>query len=220
MNPTDFPKLESPFEREIQNDKYIVVPKMNKEYEWIFSEDCIATDKLDGTNVSIIIEKNCIKEIYNRKNLINIWKDKNWFYNGLKNAIEKNMLKLKEIKDGQYFGELIGPKINGNPYNLTEALWIPFEYLRENYKYKFWDTFAKENKNKTEKEKFDVISETFKGLWSIYKRQRRIKTEVNANTVFEGTMAAEGIVFYNKKSGEMCKLRRDMFDWYKGKSHG
>jgi len=29
----------------------------------------------------------------------------------------------------------------------------------------------------------------------------------------------EGIVFHNKFTGEMCKLRVDMFEWYKGKKH-
>ena len=111
MNAKDFPKLESPFDREMQNGKYIVIPKLKNQYAWIFSKDCIASDKLDGTNVSIIIKDNKIKEIYNRKNSIDIWNNKKWFYEGIKNSIEKKMFSL-EKKDGQFFGELIGPKIN------------------------------------------------------------------------------------------------------------
>ncbi|MBI4044204.1 MAG: hypothetical protein HY392_00680 [Candidatus Diapherotrites archaeon] len=42
---------------------------------------------------------------------------------------------------------------------------------------------------------------------------------VNEAVVFENSMAVEGIVFYSQKTGGMCKLRRDMFAWYKGKRH-
>ena len=69
-----------------------------------------------------------------------------------------------------------------------------------------------------EKEKFEKVSNIFKGLWSLYKRQKGVKGEVNEKTGFEGN-AAEGIVFYGK-DGQMAKLRRDMFDWFAGKRHG
>ena len=32
------------------------------------------------------------------------------------------------------------------------------------------------------------------------------------------TQFAEGVVFYSQE-GRMAKLRRDMFDWFKGRSH-
>jgi len=78
----------------------------------------------------------------------------------------------------------------------------------------------KETQNLNVQEKFDYMSKVFKGLWSIYKRQRGIKGEVNENIAFEKSLAAEGIVFYNTQTNAMCKLRRDMFSWYQGKRHG
>ena len=46
-----------------------------------------------------------------------------------------------------------------------------------------------------------------------------MKGEVNENVGFKNSVAAEGIVFYNIKTGQICKLRRDMFGWYKGRRH-
>ena len=216
----DFPKLQSPFEREDVKGKHVCVPKLREEYAWIFSKDCLAVDKLDGTNVSVIIEDGRIKNIFNRCNRIDIWKSSKWFYDGVRNSIELGNFNPDMLNDGQYFGELIGPKIQGNPYKLQDPRWVPFNYLKEKYAYKFWEHFVDETKDLSIGEKFEKVSDLFKGLWSIYKRQRGITGEVNETTSFENSLAAEGIVFYNINTGEMCKLRRDMFDWYKGRVHG
>jgi len=36
---------------------------------------------------------------------------------------------------------------------------------------------------------------------------------------FFAGLAAEGIVFYRKGTNEMCKLRRDMFEWFTGRTY-
>jgi len=215
----DFPKLESPFERENINGIYQVVPKLKEDYAWIFTDKCLAVDKLDGTNVSVTVEDGKIKHIFNRTARIDIWKAKPWFFNGVRNAIETKNFNPDMLEDGQYFGELIGPKIQSNPYNLEEARWVPFKYLKENYAYKFWKDIIAECQGKTVEEQFKIVEDVFKNLWSIYKRQRGIKGDVNETTPFEGTLAAEGIVFYNIETGSMCKLRRDMFAFYRGRRH-
>ena len=216
----DYPKLESPFSRETIDGVHQCIPKIREEYRWVWSEDCIAVDKLDGTNVSVKMLNGRVKSIYNRCNVIDIWKSGKWFYDGVRNAIDRKYFDPLEYNDEQIFGELIGPKIQGNPYKLTEHLWVPFEYLKENYYYKFWQhDVVKECIGKTNDEIFNITSDVFKGLWSIYKRQHDIKGEVNEKSVFEDSPAAEGIVFYNSKTNEKCKLRRDMFVWYVGKRH-
>jgi hypothetical protein len=216
----DFPKLESPFKRETINGVYQVVPKLKSEFEWIFSENVLAVDKLHGTNVSVLIQGHNIENIYNRIAKIDLWRSGEWFYEGVKNSIRLGNFCPDSLPDGQYFGELIGPKINANPYNLDKHCWVPFEYLKAHSYYKFWNEIVvKETQNLNEQEKFDYVSKMFKCLWSIYKRQRGIKGEVNEKTVFENSLAAEGIVFYNTKTNAMCKLRRDMFSWYEGKRH-
>ena len=156
--------------------------------------------------------------ILNRLNVIDIWKDKEYFFEGIKYAIDEKYIIPELMEDNQIFGELIGERINGNPYRVDGYKWIPFDYIKEHYFFKFWVDIIKECAGKSDKEIFDIVSKVFEGLWCIYKRQHGIKGEVNKNVGFEG-LAAEGIVFYNKKAGEMCKLRRDMFSWYCSRRH-
>lgn len=208
----DFPKLESPFVRETINDKYVVTTKIDPKYKWIFDKNkVLASEKLDGTNVSIIIEKGKIIEVYNRKNKIEILSNKKdfRFIDGINNSLYKEFFRTNN--SGQFFGELIGPTINGNAYEEDKNLWIPFSYLKEKCEFKFWNKFLEneiENNDLSEKEIFDKISNLFKDLWSLYYRRK------TGNKIF-----AEGIVFYNKETNEMCKLRRDMFDWFSGLAH-
>ena len=62
-HPVDMPKLESPFYREEINGNYVVTPKVNFDYHWVFDEPAVeAVEKLDGTNVSIVIEKGKVKQ--------------------------------------------------------------------------------------------------------------------------------------------------------------
>lgn len=231
----DMPKLESPFEREEINGKYVCVPKIRDEYRWIFTNEALAVEKLDGTNVSLIIENKKIKEIFNRQNPIEIFKKgTKRFIESIYESMEKGIFDLSKLADGQYFGELVGPQVNANPYNLENHVWLSFDYLKDNCYFKFWDNFVQELQNLNaesivdDEEIFKKLSDCFKGLWSLYKRRRGIKGEaVGENTKFEG-MAAEGIVFYRKDveikfpyiENNVCKLRRDMFDWFKGQQHG
>ena len=215
------PKLQSPFVREEVNGKYVCVPKIQKGYEWVFTKESIAVEKLDGTNISIVIENGKISAIYNRKNKLEWW-EKPFITEGILQAKEKKYFDLSE--DGQFFGELIGPKLQGNPYGLDKHLWIPFSYALKKLRYKFWNKFVEELEGRDDEYIFNRVSNLFKGLWSLFKRQRSREIfgdgKVDENTPFTGA-AAEGIVFYRKNTFpvEMAKLRRDMFDWYKGTEH-
>ena len=227
----NMPKLESPFVREEINGQYVCVPKIRDEYRWVFTKQALAVDKLDGTNVSLIIKNTKIQHIFNRMNYVEVFgKGNQRFVNGIYNAIDRGY--LNGIISGQYFGELIGEGINGNPYKLQGQLWVPFYHLRKNYYYKFWYEFIKELEGKTDEGIFNQVSELFKTLWSLYKRSKKIGDvkEVNVETKFKNSAAAEGIVFYNLGQQEsldkldnapysVCKIRRDQFDWYKGDRH-
>jgi hypothetical protein len=199
-----FPKLYSPFIREHIDGNYVCTPEVNDEYRWIFDTG-IAVEKLDGTNISIIVEDGRIVEIYNRMNNIPIFsKGNSRFMEGIQAAIDKKYFKIKE--DGQYFGELCGESINKNPLHLKGHLWFPFERLKERNRYKFWNdiNFI----NKSDQKLYNFVSDLFKDLWSLEIRKRTGNIEY-----------AEGIVFYNKETDQKCKLRRDMFDWYRGEKH-
>ncbi|MFH1431757.1 MAG: RNA ligase family protein [archaeon] len=217
--PSDMPKLESPFTRKEINSTYICIPEINDKYRWVFTPESRAIEKLDGTNISIIIKDKTITSVYNRKNCIDIWKKGNKIYAyGLLESIDRGYISIKGNPDGQYFGELIGARINGNQYNQDNPVWLPFSYLKEKYRYKFWDDFVKELDGLPDKQIYEKVRNLFKGLWSLYKRKKAIKGEVTENTSFDG-LAAEGIVFYKKGTNEMCKLRRDMFDFYISNRH-
>lgn len=193
----DMPKLESPFVREEINGKYIVIDKINPGYEWVFKDKTVmAIEKLHGTNVSILIQDGIITSCWNRTERIPFFnKGKTHIIKGVLNSYSKGYMEF--LPDGQHFGELIGPKLNGNPYNLNEYLWIPFNTYGQNHlRYKSWGLYPKT---------YEAISEWFKELMPLYASKKGDK---------EGFV--EGIVFTHP-DGRMSKLRRDMFSWYKGK---
>lgn len=207
MKIQDFPKLECPFVRKMMpNGDYIITPEITEGYEWVFEggeDEVLCTEKLDGTDVSIIIENGKITRIFNRTNEIPFFcKGKKHIVEAILNSYERGYC---DFTDGQYFGEAIGLKINGNPMKLDTHLWIPFNtYCRENLAYKSWHKYPKT---------FENISNWFKlpisegGIFSLYLRKRDILGK------------PEGVVFHNIKTGQMCKLRLDMISEYKGIRH-
>ncbi|MCK5177274.1 MAG: hypothetical protein KAQ92_06110, partial [Candidatus Aenigmarchaeota archaeon] len=121
LKPIDMPKLHSPFKRRDVNGAYVCVPEIDDDYRWVFTTQSQAIEKMDGTNVSIIVEDKNVTSIYNRKNLIDMWKKGNKrFTEGILESIDREDFLPGKVGDGQYFGELLGPRINGNPYQLTQ----------------------------------------------------------------------------------------------------
>jgi hypothetical protein len=197
----DMPKLESPFIRKEINGVYVVTPEINPEYKWVFEDEAVmAIEKLHGTNVSIVIENGVVSSIWNRTARIPfINSGKRFIIDAILNSNERGHLDL--LDDGQHFGEVIGEKVNGNPYNIKGNLWIPFEtYCQKHLRYKSWGKYPKT---------YEGISTWFKDLMPLFWMMQH-----------EGdkTGFVEGIVFTHP-NGKMAKLRRDMFDWYKGQRH-
>ena len=200
----DMPKLESCYER-IVNDKghYVVIDKIKEGYEWVFTDESVmAIEKLHGTNVSILIQDGIIVSIWNRTERIPFFnKGKQHIVMGILNSFARGYTEF--LSDGQHFGELIGPKVNGNPYKLKEHLWIPFSsYGQEHLKYKSWGKYPKD---------FNTISNWFKELIPLY--ASRTNGEEGRKNGF-----VEGIVFTHP-DGRMAKLRCDMYDWFTGDRH-
>lgn len=200
----DMPKIECPFERTNIGKDYVVTDKIVEGYEWVFNDpEVMAIEKLHGTNVSIYIQDGVITSVWNRTERIPFFnKGKKWLIDGLLNSYERGYMEF--LADGQHFGELIGPKVNGNPYKLKEHLWIPFEtFCQKHLMYKSWGKYPKD---------FKTISEWFeKDLIPLY------ACMVNgAEGRKDGFV--EGIVFTHP-DGRMAKLRRDMFPWFKGIRH-
>ena len=207
MKIRDMPKLESPFVRKLMpNGDYIVTPEITEGYNWVFEgdeNDVLATEKLDGTNVSIVIENGIISSIWNRTNRIP------FFCKGKEFIVEAVMESFKrgytELPDGQHFGEVIGEKLNGNPLEIKGHIWLPFNtYCRDHLSYKSYHKYPKT---------YDRLKKWFLsdikdgGIFSLLMKKKGIDRK------------PEGIVFHNLKTGQMAKLRLDMFDDFKGYRH-
>ena len=202
MEIKNFPKLESPFVRDSENH-YCVTPEIAEGYEWVFEdEDVIPTEKLHGTNVSIVIEDGKITRIFNRNNEVPFFSanvGNRIIIDAVLNAYEKGYC---NFTDGQYFGEVIGKKLWGaySDAMKVDHIWIPFDtYCRKHLAYKSWGKYPKD---------FDSISKWFKeDIFSLFMKKRGIDAK------------PEGIVFVQPSTGKMAKLRLDMFDWFKGERH-
>jgi len=220
---TDFQKINCPFIRQSfritkesykkkggkhnlrSPEAYLAVDRVNPGYEWVFEDpDTFAVEKVDGSNVKVLTENGTIKAVQNRLNVINPLKiDKNinlYIMEGIYQAAAKKYIGM----NGEQAGELLGPKFQGNPYQLDHQLWYPFDRAGSQLRYKSFDKYERT---------FDNWSGWFRDyLFSLFFQKVVKKTS-------ESTIFAEGVVFYNLKRKEagqvwMAKLRRDMFDWY------
>lgn len=193
------PKIESPFVRKEINSEYIVTPEITEGYEWVFTDESVmALEKLHGTNVSVLIQDGVITSVWNRTERIPFFnKGKKFIIEAILNSFERGYMEF--LPDGQHFGEVIGEKVNGNPYKIKGHLWIPFEtYCKNHLAYKSWGKYPKT---------YEAISEWFKTLMPLYAIKHGDK---------EGFV--EGVVFTHP-DGRMAKLRKDMFDWFEGRRH-
>ena len=222
-NLTDFPKIYCPFIRQtfkVNRDNwkqygsklglrspeaYLVVDKINPGYEWVFEDpDTFAVEKLNGSNVKVLTEGGRLIKLQNRKNVIDplqIIKGKTFLIEGVLMSASKGLIK----PDGEQAGELIGPKLQGNPYKLNIHEWYPFDTAIDRLRYRSFDEHERN---------FDNWSSWFKDwLFSRYYTKRASKLGLTDKVM------AEGVVFYNlkrKSEGKTwrAKLRRDMFEWY------
>jgi hypothetical protein len=217
---SDFPKIECPFIRKLfkvdkkdfekhgrelqlrEPEVYLVTDEVNPSYEWVFDDpDTIAIEKLNGTNVKLKTENGRLIALQNRKNVIDpleILKGKTFLVEGVFMAIQKGYV----ADNLEQAGEIIGPKLQGNPYKLDNHIWYPFSKAINHLRYK----------------SFHDYPVTFENLNAWFKDH--LKSLLHSKKVgYSEAVFAEGVIFYNlKRKAEgktyMAKLRRDMFDWY------
>ncbi len=221
MKLTDFPKISCPFIRkdfdvdmdqwkihghkmQLRSPKaYLVINQINPGYEWVFEDPkTFCCEKLDGTNIKLFTEGGRLITVMNRKNIIDplqIIKGKTFIPEGIFRAVGKGYIE----KDGEQAGELIGPKLQGNPYRLDNHIWYPFSKAIKHLSYRSFHEYDRT---------FENWSSWFQmGLWSRFHMKRKEKDDI--------PVWAEGVVFYNLERKEkglpyMAKLRRDMFEWF------
>jgi hypothetical protein len=220
---TDFPKLYCPFIRQTfkinkehfkekgsayklrEPEVYLVTDRVNPGYEWVFDDpDTMAVEKLDGTNIKLKTEKGRLIVLQNRKNVIDplqLRHGKLFLIEGIVVSANKGYIQ----EDGEQAGEIIGPKLQGNPYKLDVHEWYPFTMTVERLRYT----------------SFEKHERTFANWSSWFKDwlHSRYYTKLAAKKGWTDTVFAEGVVFYNfRRRAEnktwMAKLRRDMFDWF------
>lgn len=196
----DFPKLKSPFVRGSNEAcHWVVTPQIEEGYEWVFNDAGVrAVDKLDGTNTCVLVKDGELLAVDNRTTRVfnggpinsSLGKGGSRFIMGVLRAIERGYLG----KTGRFYGELIGPGINGNRHQETDFLFVPFDRLLENC---HWHSWIGNKYPKT----YNSISDWFRELPSLFSQKHGKE------------IMAEGLVFHHP-DGRMAKLRRDMFDWY------
>lgn len=216
----DFPKIHCPFIRKTYPvnvedfnkhghqlklrtpEVYLATNEISPGYEWVLDDpDTIAVEKLDGTNVKLKTEHGRLTALQNRKNILDplqIMKGKTFIIEGVFTAIQKGYV----VDNLEQAGELIGPKLQGNPYLLDNHIWYPFEKAIKHLKYK---SFHQHERS------FDNF-----GVWF----KDHLKSLLHSKVVgYDNAIFAEGVIFYNLKRKQqrqtyMAKLRRDMFDWF------
>ena len=236
--PVRFPKVKSPFEREQNEDgNYVVYDEVMDGFEWVFeNDDVIAVEKLHGTNCCVRIENGnhgieiepFTRHGHEPMQVVDPYsslRDHHWLTHAFQNSLRRGY--LDELDEGVHYGEVIGPNFHGNPHELDEDLFIPFQWLADKCSYKVWGQYPKT---------FDSLETWFSdSLFSLFHSRMHGK-DLESASVSNGTIC-EGIIFlhpdgtysedemvmreeelnsgmYRKFSPHHAKLRRDMFDGF------
>jgi hypothetical protein len=225
----DFPKVECPFVRKsfpvnkehwkkygaslgLRNPEvYLATPEIAPGYEWVLEHPATtAVEKLHGTNLAVVTKNGRLVHLQNRQNPIDflqIMGGKSFLVEGIFAAAGRDYLE----SDGLQFGECLGPKLNGNLYELDQHLWYPFAKARESLKYA---SFHKHEKT------YDNLSKWFQHFLKSMLYSRLNKIPISKMFSDERVPFAEGVIFYNDEVSSapgkprMAKLRRDMFAWF------
>jgi hypothetical protein len=166
---------------------YRVLPELREGAEWILTDDCEISVKLDGTACAII-EDRFYKRFEYKKGIglppgaikcseydkvddnmmfwVPVLKTDKWYWEGYENT--KAVLGVDKLPEGTY--ELIGPEINRNPENSEKHILSLHGSIKVDIKF-------------TDSPYNDITKYLF---------GRNI----------------EGLVFKNKKTGEMLKVRK------------
>lgn len=217
----DMPKIHCPFVRveDEETNTYKVIDEINTDddgnsYDWVFNDPrTMAIEKIDGTNVSVVIQNGQVTDVFNRTNRIPLMPTDTYhqrIIKGILNTLSRGYLDM--LINGQYFGELVGPKINGNHHKLDDWLFVPFKtYAQKKLKYKSYGKYGTD---------FDSLESWFKdGLIPLFNaRERRVQFS-NCKHRF-----VEGIMFTHPEPEDIdtlpyAKLRYDMYPWYNGPSN-
>lgn len=225
INAPRFPKIHSPFEREERAGGYYVTEEENEDLSWFRSH--VAVEKIEGTNCAVYIdETGRVDGVSTRMgqqpmNYVHPYTtstNHKRIVNAVQNSNVRGWFDNIEPHDAWHYGEVVGPKIQGNPYELDEHLFVPFHRAFNRYRYKSWGEYG---------QSLDDIRQWFKdGLFSLFYADIH-GTDLDTASVTNGTYV-EGIMFthvsakpyaaswldgkHTPDPDNYAKLRRDMFE--------
>lgn len=113
--------------------------KITKEYAVELLESTVATEKINGTNVRLTVRNNTLIRLEKRRNPSKLQKAKGienpWYVDADDYGPEDKWIyeaardtDLSEIEDGEWSGEAVGPKVQGNPLKLEKHEVILFSH--------------------------------------------------------------------------------------------
>lgn len=125
-------KISTIFERDMKNGGKIT-PQYSDWVKGFNFKNAVATEKLDGTNVRLTVRNFTLVRLEKRRNPSNIEKTKGivepWYIDADEYSSQDKYIweaarntDLQGILDGEYSGEALGPKIQGNPLKLDKHL--------------------------------------------------------------------------------------------------
>jgi hypothetical protein len=227
--PERFPKISAPYIRESKDSssKSYVKPRFNQDFSWVTDNNLIVVEKLHGTNAAIKMEHGNVTEAAvrhgNRKmNELDPFGSEPHQYitRGIQNSIQRGF--LYQFENGWRFGEVVGPNINNNPYDIDQHMFIPFDWLLEHCEYsgfpknlKFQD--VREWMRKEIYSKFKSRIRGLKPQETTINKGHFVEGVVIFKSEFTGSVRPRNIKTkktskYKSVATNICKLRRDMFE--------
>lgn len=248
--PDRFYKVASPYRRAEDSDgNYVVDPDgsflgVADGYEWVFdrADEVEAIEKIDGGNMSVRVSEHEHGGYYiddvatrmgdrsmNRVEPFGPITNHHYIARAVQNTIQRGYVEqlTDEYGTGWYYGEAVGPKFQGNPHQLAEHLFIPFDWLRDKCEYNSYGEYPTD---------FESIQDWFRGedngLFSLFANRMHEK-DLAASRPENGTFC-EGIIFLHpdfegrigpdwmnteqtghyEKATQIAKIRRDMFSGF------
>jgi len=188
-------KIKTIFKRDWSgNRKGKVIPEYIDGFDPEILKDAVATEKLDGTNVRVTVRNHHVVRVEKRRNPTKEQKamgieepwyvdaheddpaDK-WIFEAVRNTDFSN------VPDGEWSGEAVGPKIQGNPLNLDKHVVVLFTLGQAPV--------------------FENVPIDYEGLKEWLPKQK---------SKFGNDCGIEGIVWHCK-NGEMYKIKVKDFDY-------
>jgi hypothetical protein len=240
--PDRFPKVGSAYERaEDDAGNYVVDPDggfcgVQDGYEWVFDEaervECV--EKLDGTNMAVYIEHKhgewSVTTVATRMgnksmNQVHPFGPKtnhHYLSRAVQNSLRRGYIQMmgNEFGEGWFFGEAVGPKFQGNPHELDEQLFVPFDWLRDKCQYESYGKYDTD---------IESIRDWFRGeengLFSLF-ASRMHGQDLESSRPDNGTFCEGVIIVHPEHDGrihprhmtttdgtanQIAKLRRDMY---------